>query len=176
MQVNKPIVLYIHGFDSSPVAEKTSIIANMDCTVIAPKIHYKESKNTYQRLLRIARYFNVELIIGSSLGGYTAFWLSQELNIPTLLFNPALPFHKIDPGLVDKNIPITNTEQTIFLGMKDETVDPDTTKRWLEKNQLIDKVKIIEHPTNGHQISLSIFKEIVEQSVHQLASCEAFVK
>ena len=171
---NRPSILYIHGLDSGPIAEKTSIIAEMGCTVIAPKIHYKESKNTYQRLLQLAKEFNVDYLVGSSLGGYTAFWLSQELNIPTLIFNPALAFQKIDPGLVIKNISITNFQQTIFLGMQDETVDPKSTKAWLEKNEILDKVKIIEHPANGHQISLAVFKENIYEIIQDLVPQETF--
>lgn len=175
MHLNRPSVLYIHGFDSSPMAEKTSIIAKMGFTVIAPKIHYKESRNTYQRLLQLAKEFKVEYIIGSSLGGYTAFWLSQELNIPTLLFNPALAFQRIDPGLVHKNTSITNTQQMIFLGMEDDTVDPKTTKNWLEKNHILDQVKIIEHPTNGHQISLDVFKEQIKMLLEERIPQEAYM-
>ncbi|HUH73054.1 MAG TPA: YqiA/YcfP family alpha/beta fold hydrolase [Chitinophagales bacterium] len=173
MQQNRPSVLYIHGFDSSPMAEKTSIIADLGYTVIAPKIHYKESKNTYQRLLHLAQEFNIEFIVGSSLGGYTAFWLSQELNVPTLLFNPSLAFQKIDPGLVHQNLSIINTRQSIFLGMKDETVHPTTTIDWLKMNQIFEKVEIIEDPNNGHQISLSVFKQQMKMLLEELVPQEA---
>jgi hypothetical protein len=175
MHQNRPSVLYIHGFDSGPIAKKTSIIAEMGCSVIAPKIHYKESKNTYRRLLQLAKEFNVEYLVGSSLGGYTAFWLSQELNIPTLLFNPALAFQKIDPGLVHRDVSISNTKQTIFIGMKDETVDPISTKNWLKNNHILDQVKIIEHPTNGHRISLSVFKEQIKMLLEEQIQQEAFI-
>lgn len=172
MYQNRPSVLYIHGLDSGPMAEKTSIIADMGCNVIAPKIHYRESKNTYQRLLQLSKEFHVDYLIGSSLGGYTAFWLSQELNIPTLLFNPALAFQSIDPGLVLKKPTISNFQQTIFLGMKDETVNPESTINWLKKNQILDKVSIIEHPTNGHQIPLTIFKENIQKVLEKLVPQE----
>jgi hypothetical protein len=162
MYQNRPCVLYIHGLDSGPLAEKTSILADAGYSVIAPKIHYRESKNTYQRLLQLSKEFKVDFLVGSSLGGYTAFWLSQELNIPTLLFNPALAFQSIDPGLVLKNMNISNTQQTIFLGMKDETVNPQSTINWLKRNHIFDKVTLIENPTNSHQISLSVFKETIE--------------
>lgn len=160
----KPVVLYIHGYESSPTPIKTSALADLGCTVIAPMIHYKENKGTYQRLKSLIEYYGVNWIVGSSLGGYTAFWLSQEYDIPTLLFNPALPFRKIDPGLVDQPHPIVNHKHLIFLGMQDQTVDPITTKKWIASNISGDGIKYIEHPENGHQISIDVFREVIEKA------------
>ncbi|MCO5230815.1 MAG: hypothetical protein M9958_06630 [Chitinophagales bacterium] len=163
--IQKPSVLYIHGYESSPIASKTTIISDLGYSVIAPKIHYKEGINTFKRLKNLANYFDVKWLIGSSLGGYTAFWLSQELNIPTILFNPSLPFSKIDPGLAPKSIEIKNFQQHIFLGMQDDVVNPITTKEWLKQKHLIDKVNIIEHPSNGHQIPLDVFHQTISSFI-----------
>jgi hypothetical protein len=46
--------------------------------------------------------------------------------------------------------------------MKDETVNPQSTINWLKRNHIFDKVTLIENPTNAHQISLSVFKENIE--------------
>lgn len=169
MQVNKrPVVLYIHGFESSPTPAKTSALADLGCTVIAPQIHYKENRGTYERLKGLIEFFQVDWLIGSSLGGYTAFWLSQEFQIPALLFNPALPFSKIDPGLIPHPQPIHYLKQVIFFGLKDTTVDPKTTKRWIQSNILGDGISYIEYPENGHQISIKVFKEVIQQAAEQL--------
>lgn len=165
---NRPVVLYLHGFESSPTPIKTSALADLGYTVIAPHIHYKENRGTYERLKSLVEYFKVDWIVGSSLGGYTAFWLSQEFQIPTLLFNPALPFRKIDPGLVPKAIPITNANQTIFFGLKDDTVDPLTTKRWISSNIHQEGITYFEYPENGHQISIEVFREVITKAVQQL--------
>lgn len=168
MYQGKPSVLYIHGFESSPVAPKTSAIADLGCTVIAPQIHYKEAKGTFERLKKLALEYKADWLIGSSLGGYSAFWLSQYLQIPTLLFNPALAFRRIDPGLISEKIEITNCNHVIFLGMQDTTVDPVSTKTWLKQQGIIDQVQIIEHPENGHQISLQVFKETIFKAATEL--------
>ncbi len=168
MYQGKPCVLYIHGFESSPIASKTSAIADLGCAVIAPQIHYKEATGTFSRLKQLATEFKADWLIGSSLGGYSAFWLSQYLQIPALLFNPALAFRRIDPGLVSEKIEITNHKQVIFLGMQDTTVDPLSTRRWLHQQNIIDQVHIIEHPSNGHQISLDVFKETIFQAATEL--------
>lgn len=161
MVKNKASVLYIHGFESAPTPVKTSFIADLGFTVIAPQLHYEEVLGTYDRLMQLAQEFKVDWLIGSSLGGYTAFWLSQELEIPTLLFNPALPFSKRDPGIIQHNIEIKNLQQHIFLGLKDDTVNPIETKEWLTEKNIIQQMDIIEHPTNGHQIPLNVFSEVV---------------
>lgn len=168
MYQGKPCVLYIHGFESSPIASKTSAIADLGCAVIAPQIHYKEAVGTFNRIKQLATEFKADWIIGSSLGGYSAFWLSQQLQIPTLLFNPALAFRRIDPGLISEKIEITNCNQVIFLGMNDTTVDPNSTKIWLKQQGIIENVNIIEHPENGHQISLKVFKETISKAAIDL--------
>lgn len=169
MQAKKrPVVLYIHGFESSPTPAKTSALADLGCTVIAPQIHYKESRGTYERLKKLIEYFQVDWIVGSSLGGYTAFWLSQEFKIPALLFNPALPFSKIDPGLVPNPHPINFLKQVVFFGLKDTTVDPVATKIWIQSNIPEEGISFIEYPENGHQISIEVFKEIIQQAAQQL--------
>lgn len=168
MYKGRPSVLYIHGFESKPVAEKTSAIADLGCTVIAPQLHYKEVMGTYSRLKQLAEEFKVDWLIGSSLGGYSAFWLSQELQIPTLLFNPALAFRKIDPGLVSKDVDICFHQHTVFLGLKDDTVDPISTKHWLRQQNVLEQTTLIEHSENGHQISLPVFKETIYQAAEQL--------
>lgn len=168
MYQGRPSVLYIHGYESKPVAEKTSAIAELGCTVIAPQLHYKEVMGTYNRLKQLALEFKADWLIGSSLGGYSAFWLSQELQIPTLLFNPALAFRRIDPGLVSKDLNIYFHQHTIFLGLKDDTVDPVSTKSWLQQQNILEYTKLIEYSDNGHQISLPVFKEVIYQAASEL--------
>lgn len=161
MNNNKPSVLYIHGFESNPLPAKTSSIADLGYSVVAPQLHYQEVMGSYNRLKQLAQEFQVDWLIGSSLGGYMAFWLSQELQIPTLLFNPSLPFSERDPGLIKEKNEINNYNQHIFFGLKDETVDPVLTKEWLKKKDLIQHLHLIEHPTNAHQIPLNVFQETV---------------
>jgi len=168
MSAGQPSVLYLHGLDSAPVAPKTSAIADLGCSVIAPQLHYREVMGTYQRVKQLAQEFQVDWIIGSSLGGYTAFWLSQALQIPTLLFNPALAFRSMDPGLITEPLGITYTRHVIFLGMKDDTVNPAHTKKWLAEHHLSDKVTLIEHPENGHQIGIKVFRETIEKAADLL--------
>lgn len=168
MNNTRPSVLYIHGFESSPRATKTSIIADLGYLVVAPQLHYQEVMGSYGRLKQLAREFEVDWLIGSSLGGYMAFWLSQELQVPTLLFNPALPFSEEDPGLIKEKPEINNYNQNIFLGLKDEKVDPILTKSWLKKRNLIHHLDFIEHPTNAHEIPLDVFQETISSVSEKL--------
>ena len=169
MYKGKPTVLYIHGYESAPTPAKTMALSDLGFAVIAPKIHYVENYNTYERLKSLALEYQIDWLVGSSLGGYTAFWLSQELILPTLLFNPSLIFKRTDPGLVKKDLEIKNFNQTIFLGLKDTTVDPLLTQKWLEKRQILDRVKIIKNEEHAHEISLDVFTHTI-QTVNPFAS------
>jgi uncharacterized protein len=158
-------VLYLHGLDSAPVASKTSGLANLGFTVIAPKIHYREEHDLYIRLRKLAVYFCPKVIIGSSLGGYTAFWLSRDLGIPAVLINPALSFYDEDPGLVPKNISLSHEPVYIYQGALDDTVKPELTRQWLRVHlPRFQPILELAHD-NGHQISATRFIDLMNRAL-----------
>ena len=65
---------------------------------------------------------NVNFIIGSSMGGFAAFYLYKLMQIPALLFNPALPYLTA----VLQNIPIINNNHNhllqIVIGNQDDVI------------------------------------------------------
>jgi len=157
-------ILYLHGLDSAPIAVKTSVLADMGFTVIAPMMHYREEKDLYVRLKNIAQHFNVKAIVGSSLGGYTAFWLGQEMGVPVVLLNPALSFYDRDPGLVPKNIQSVDIPVFIYQGAKDDTVDPEATKQWLADHYPGLKPRYHIEPKEKHQVNPRLFSQLMQQA------------
>jgi dienelactone hydrolase len=157
-------ILYLHGLDSAPIAIKTSVFVDMGYAVVAPMMHYREEKDLYVRLKNIAQHFNVKAIVGSSLGGYTAFWLGQEMGVPVVLLNPALSFYDRDPGLIPKDIQRMDIPLFIYQGALDDTVDPVETRQWLADHYPgLQPVYHIE-PQEMHQVNLSLFKALMQDA------------
>jgi len=87
------MILYIHGFGSSGVGGKASLFReyfkSQNIPFIAPSLSYvpELAIGTLEEL--IDSYEDVTLI-GSSLGGYYALYLSQKFGLKTILINPAI--------------------------------------------------------------------------------------
>ena len=91
-------ILYIHGFNSSPLslkAEQTRVYlhdnhpnVNFYCPQLATTP--KEAIAQLEQLINSKKEHNHWCLIGSSLGGYFASYLSENYNIPAVLVNPAV--------------------------------------------------------------------------------------
>lgn len=162
----KPGLLYLHGLDSQPTPLKTHLISTLGVTVIALQMHYRQERNLYQRLRNLCLYFDVKWIVGSSLGGYAAFWLSHDLGIPCVLLNPALAFRSQDPGLVPENIPFTPAKRIVFMGEKDDVVIPETTIQWLYEYNPENMPDIRKLSDVGHRVSAECLRELVLDAIH----------
>ncbi len=154
--------LYIHGLHSSPNPKKLDIIEGLGLEVVSPFIDYeKEKGEVYQRVKSYAIENNIDLIIGSSLGGFIGFWLAKDLNIPALLFNPALYFEPMQAFIpkvdCDKIPPIY-----VCLGEKDTQVNPADVRKYIEElNPTLQKLKIVSASWLQHGIDLTTFKSMI---------------
>ena len=158
--------LYIHGLDSFPVPEKIAILQNAGLDVIAPHIDYRSQKDIYLVLKKTIINEKVEFLVGSSLGGFTAFWLAEDLGLPCLLFNPAMSFG----DLFTKHLPeITHRlcpARFVVIGAHDETVDPMLNREFFNK---LDKStchqRVITCEWLSHQVDFVTFEEMVGWAV-----------
>jgi len=154
-------ILYIHGLHSNPNPDKVKILQGFGLDIIAPYIDYeKEKGKVYARIINLAIKEQIDLIIGSSMGGFIGYWLGKELEKPALLFNPALYF----PSLIDY-IPNMDASKDaplyICLGEKDERVDPSEVRQYLSKdNASLHHIKIVTASWLHHGIDLRTFKSI----------------
>lgn len=90
--------MYIHGLHSEVNPHKVAILEEAGLEVIAPEIDYEvEQEKAYPRIKKLVQDGQVDVLIGSSMGGFMAYWLARELNKPALLFNPALHFESMQP-------------------------------------------------------------------------------
>lgn len=91
------MILYLHGFRSSPQSSKTRLIgARLHALGLGADYHCPQlpasPRAAIALALRIARQPDPgELtLIGSSLGGYYATWLAEQLGCRAVLLNPAV--------------------------------------------------------------------------------------
>lgn len=151
-------ILYIHGLNSFPHPERLEILTNKGHETFALHLDYENEPNTFEILKTYALENEVDFIIGSSAGGYIGYWLGQELNIPQLLFNPAVAVRDIknDVGYEIKENP--NLKSWVVIGENDDTVLPKGTLKFY-KNK--DNVRIIVCQWLAHQIDLQTYEECV---------------
>lgn len=139
-------VVYIHGYgssikDSDPKYDaikslNPSFADKVNLFSIAPDYDLGYS-NLVSDLKEKIKGFNPDLIIGTSMGGYSANILGNELNIPFVSLNPV-----IDPNELEfinlknkgylKFIKNNNVNNLVFLNSGDEILDSSKTKEYLE--------------------------------------------
>jgi len=92
-------ILYIHGFNSSPLSTKArQLVAAMQQLGMAeqlrvPALHHHPRQAIAQLEAAIAE-LGAPLLVGSSLGGYYATHLAERHGLKALLVNPAVTPHK----------------------------------------------------------------------------------
>lgn len=91
------MILYIHGFGSCGLGQKSRLLIEHYGAdrVLAPDLPFSPAEAA-RFLDELVAEQPVELLVGSSLGGYFATWLNRERTIPAVLVNPAVrPWHLI---------------------------------------------------------------------------------
>ncbi|CAH8184906.1 esterase YqiA [Vibrio aestuarianus] len=139
MTKRQPMLLYIHGFNSSPLSHKAQVMLNYcnehrpDIKVVVPKLpsfpaqaaeHLLDIVEQYQEHYQIA-------LVGSSLGGYLSIWLNHLFDFKAVLINPAIKPYELLAG---------------FLG---EQVNPYTQERYVLQAKHIEELKALEVSINN---------------------------
>jgi len=96
------MIVYIHGFNSSPQSSKARLLHNRLAALgrvaefVAPALPV--SPHAAASLLRgIVSDYPAASLIGSSLGGFYATWLAERLALRAVLVNPAVrPYELLD--------------------------------------------------------------------------------
>lgn len=152
-------ILYFHGLESK-LSDKKRIILEKYGTVIAPDLDYKSNPNMIEHLYN--RYHNqkIDVIIGSSMGGFVGYHLSNMLGLQSMFYNPALPNRSIEqiiPSHLAKNHP---SIMRFVLGSKDSVILAKDNFTYLAEH-ITDKTDytIIFEYDLGHSIPLCVFDE-----------------
>ncbi len=113
-------ILFLHGLESPLTIDKKNILEKYG-NVFAPDLNYKSNPNMIQFLYDEYQNQSIDVIIGSSMGGFAGFYLSKLLKLPALLFNPALPYHATEQNIPNTEIVHQNLIQFV-LGLQDEPI------------------------------------------------------
>lgn len=92
---NKPIIVYLHGFRSSPQSYKAQLMAQhmwalgLEEQYLCPQLPASPTQSI-ELILELIKDFAPEqlTLIGSSLGGYYATWIAERIGCRAVLLNP----------------------------------------------------------------------------------------
>lgn len=96
MSVKQPAILYLHGFNSSPDSLKARqfkefCLSRNLADVYIPALPHDPAKALLVLHALVAQTGgNLALVVGSSLGGFYATWLSEQYGVKAALINPAV--------------------------------------------------------------------------------------
>lgn len=85
-------IMYIHGFGSkfTPTNDKVVSLGKLG-TVMGPNIDYTDDPTTiYENLMDYASQNEIDLIVGTSMGGFFSHRVGVALGIPFAMINPAI--------------------------------------------------------------------------------------
>ena len=157
-------LLFIHGLESNSIKpDKLKYLDSLDTVtdIIAPIIKWKteKPKEIWDKLIKHINSVKPDYIIGSSIGGYTAYCLGNHLKIKTILFNPSLKGNSINLVF---NFNKNNIHHKVVLSENDTTVDNFEVLKYLnDNNDNFDWFKI----PGGHQVKLADFKKGINWSL-----------
>ncbi|UIP27563.1 esterase YqiA [Photobacterium sp. TLY01] len=116
------LLLYLHGFNSSPQSMKARLMAQY-CRANRPDIRLEipqlpsypsQAAQSIDTLVTELKPTYRIGLVGSSLGGYLATWLSQRHQLPAVLVNPAVkPFELLADYLGEQINPYTEEKYTL---------------------------------------------------------------
>ncbi|EII2403170.1 esterase YqiA [Vibrio parahaemolyticus] len=121
--MSKPsLLLYIHGFNSSPLSMKANLMREYcaqhrpDIKVIVPQLPCFPEQAAQLLLDIVEQYkddYNIGLV-GSSLGGYMSTWLNAKYGFKAVVVNPAVkPYELLVGYLGEQTNPYTHETYTL---------------------------------------------------------------
>lgn len=153
-------ILYLHGLDSSLSPKKEKILQQFG-KLFSPAIDYR---NEYDSISIITNQFKnekINLVIGSSMGGYAGYYIADSYSVPALLFNPALASRSIAQKTPIVPEPYLSYKHFV-LGSKDDVIDPAGTLRFIGQNiqrHTDYSIRILQNV--AHQIPADVFEKEV---------------
>lgn len=154
-------ILYLHGLDGDLAPEKRAILEKYG-RVFTPAIDYRTEYNSIELLVEQYKNEKIKAVIGSSMGGFVGYYIADALQLPSLLFNPALYSRSVHQRIPTYKNPYLSFKQ-IVLGVDDDVINPKDTFTFLSKTlQEHTDYDIHVRQRLGHRIPVDVFKQEVE--------------
>lgn len=155
-------ILYIHGLNGSLIPEKREILERY-ANVEAPSIDYENNPDSIIWLYNQYKDVKIDVVMGSSMGGFAGYYLSKLLQLPALVFNPVLAERSVVQNVPD-TIETNNGHIHIVIGSKDPVVNPKAMLHFLGDLLLQEQsYKISIRHDLEHRIPLDVFEvEVVK--------------
>jgi len=154
-------VAYLHGLEAPHKTVKNEYLSETFEFVYDPPMNYKDP-DLFKTVLQGVQEHKIDLIIGSSMGGYFAHRISTLTGIPVLLFNPAVVGRSFQP--VVPKIGELHADHTIILGKQDTVILPVLSLDYFEEWGANPKDIYIEQEME-HRTPLDVFKKYVNNFV-----------
>lgn len=166
------MLVYIHGFNSSPLSQKAVMLKSWcsshrtDIQVEIPQLPFypeQAAKMLEDFILKHINDYQIGLV-GSSLGGYLATWLNHKYDLKTVLVNPAVKPYEL---LVD------------YLGIQK---NPYTGEQFCLQTHHVDELKALEIEKIANPDSIWLLQqkgdELLDyrQAVEKYAFCQQIVE
>jgi hypothetical protein len=155
-------VAFFHGLESSPKSDKNDSLRSRFDFVYDPPMSYSDP-GLFEKVLSEVKKNKIDLLIGSSMGGWFAYCISTLTGIPTLLFNPAVHSRPTEPKVRIGN---RKAKHTLVLGISDKVIIPMLTQNWVAKEG-IGSFKIY-FESNEHRTPIDIFDKWLDIESNKL--------
>ncbi|MDM1546855.1 hypothetical protein HX096_03170 [Empedobacter falsenii] len=155
---------YLHGYQGFVTDEKREYLDSLgEC--YAPSIDYDNAPTLIQDLVEHFTKEPIEFIAGTSLGGMISYYLGLLLNVPVLMFNPAvIAVERLKPFLPEQLLKgIPTQSNLIFTGLKDDVIEPKFQIEFVENLQKQNgNIEQIFDAEMTHLITLEEFEKAFE--------------
>ena len=163
-------VAFFHGLESPAISDKTEYLDSAFTDVYAPAMDYSKA-GLFEEVLAEVKKRKIDLLVGSSMGGWFAYCISTLTGIPTVLFNPAVHSRALEPNVFRGS---SRSNHTVILGRRDDVIDPQKTKNWFKTDGVGNFTDHME--PNGHRTPIGIFRKYVSVNESRIMLFEQFVK
>ena len=161
-------VIFFHGYGGEPIPEITEIFKYIGWETIQQHIDYDvewdldKCKSITEKSVEISK--NCDLIIGLSLGGYTAHLISNHLEKDCILINPGLDRDRSLLHIKEFDFPhvVNKCRLEVFLGARDFQIPNNYTTDFIERKSICTRVETLEKMY--HVFNLEEFITIVKMS------------
>lgn len=169
MSKRPSLLLYIHGFNSSPLSHKAQVMSEYckshrpDIKVVVPKLPSFPAQAA-QHLLDVVNQYKDDYqigLVGSSLGGYLSTWLNAKFSFRAVLVNPAVkPYELLASFLGEQENPYTQERYVLDESHIQELITLDVPELkspqdfWLlqqTEDEVLDYRQAVEKYANSKQ-------------------------